>query len=650
MMSHFKYLLMAAILGLTTPVTAQINLAQYPPYMGHDLGVNYAPSKTIFKLWSPTVDGVELKVYEQGDGGEAMKKIPFVRKSSGVWEAVLVGNWLNKFYTYQGYQINIDKSKKTFNEVPDIYAKAVGVNGKRGMIADLKLTDPKGWKLDKNPFKGGLNDAIIYELHVRDATKYTSAKYKGKFLGLTELGLTNKNGQPVGIDHLKQLGITHVQLLPCFDFFTVDESIADNPQYNWGYDPLNYNAPEGNYSTDPNDGNVRIKEFKSLIQALHKNGIAVIMDVVYNHTMFANESYLNQLVPNYYYRQNEKGGFSNASACSNETASERPMMRKFILESALYWMNEYHIDGFRFDLMAIHDIETMNIIAKETRKVKPNFILLGEGWTAGASPLKDEQKALKKNAYLMNNVAVFSDDIRDALKGSVFDHKDNGFISGKLSTKMSVQFGLVGAIEHPGINYANVNYSKAAYAAQPFQMIAYNECHDNHTLWDRLLNSNPSDDEKTRKKRYALGMAAVLLSQGVPFIHAGQEMCRTKKGEENSYKSSDDINAIDWERLTAFDDMHQEIKRLIALRKNYKAFRLGDKKKVQKQVQFETAPDGIIHMLIIDGSQEIHVILNASEQSFTPANAEKWQLLHKGYGGDASSQVAALGYKIFVSK
>lgn len=605
-----------SLCGMLYTSIGQIDLSLYEPYNGNDLGVTYTPTKTTFKVWSPAMDAIELKLYSNGEGGKPFKKVNFVKKKNHLWVAEVNGNVLNMFYTYQGYM----KDGIYYNEVPDIYAKAVGVNGKRGMIVDLKKTNPAGWERDKSPFLGTLNDAIIYELHVRDATIYTKAKNKGKFLGLTETGLKNSKGSAVALDHIKQLGITHVQLLPSYDFYTVDESIKNNKQYNWGYDPLNYNTPEGNYSTNPYNGNVRITEMKKMVQTLHNNGLAVIMDVVYNHTMFTEESYFNQLVPGYYYRQNDKGKFSDASGCGNETASDRAMFRKFMVESVKYWVQEYHIDGFRFDLMAIHDIETINLIAKELRQMKPNIILLGEGWTSGASPLPDEQKALKHNAFKMDNVAVFSDDIRDAIKGSVFNHQDSGFISNKHNEKMSIQFGLVGAIQHPDIDYQKVNYSKAPYATQPFQMIAYNECHDNHTLWDRLLNSHPKDSEYMRKERYKVAMSIVLLSQGVPFVHAGQEFCRTKKGVENSYKSPDSINAMDWERLEVFKDVHTKVKDLIRIRKLHPAFRLGDAALVQKHVRFIDAPSGIIHMVIKDAPndkwKEIHVFFNATNKGY----------------------------------
>ncbi|NJN32944.1 MAG: type I pullulanase [Saprospiraceae bacterium] len=438
-------------------------------------------------------------------------------------------------------------------------------------------------------------DAVLYELHVRDATisDKTDFKNKGKFLGLAESGKILKVGKlkvSVGLDHIKELGVTHVHLLPSYDFYTVDE--VKNAQdktyrkYNWGYDPLNYNTPEGSYATDPFDGSVRVREMKEMILAMHRAGLRVVMDVVYNHTMFGEESYFHQAVPYYYHRTDGAGKLSNASACGNETASDRPMMRKFMLESLKYWVEEFHIDGFRFDLMAIHDIETMNLISNELHKIKPSILLYGEGWTAGDSPLPEPQRALKKYTFRLDKIAAFSDDLRDALKGSVFDHKDKGFVSGKTGMEESVKFGIVAATKHPEVNYQKVNYSKDAWAAEPFQCINYPECHDNHTLWDRLANSNPTDTEGDKIKMHKLAQTIVLTSQGIPFLHAGTEFLRTKKGEENSYDKPDDINQMDWARKAQYFDVFTYFKNLVALRRNHPAFRMISTEMIQQNLKF----------------------------------------------------------------
>ncbi len=592
----------------------------YPTYKGNDLGVIYSPKETSFKVWAPTASELKLTIYPDGHLSNKTQEISMTKGESGVWHHILNGDFKNKYYTYQA-KINGEWNK----EVPDIYAKAVGVNGKRGMIVDLKSTNPLGWEQDKSPAYGTMKDAILYELHVRDATIFTKSKHKGKYLGLTEPKLMNNKGQKAGLGHIIELGVTHVHLLPVYDYYTVDETIKDNPQYNWGYDPLNYNALEGNYSTNPFLGEVRIKEFKQMVQALHKNGLNVVMDVVYNHTMFGKDSYFNQLVPDYYYRQNKEGKFSDASACGNETASDRYMFRKFMIESLVHWVTEYHIDGFRFDLMAIHDIETMNEIAKTLRAIKPNIVLYGEGWTAGDSPLPESKRALKKYAYLLDDIAVFCDDIRDGAKGSVFKSDDTGFVTGKKGTEESIKFGLIGAGKHASVDYEKVNYSKAPFTKEPYQMISYTECHDNHTLWDRFVNSIPtaSEDEKVNLQMLSLGI--VLTSQGIPFIHAGQEFCRTKKGEENSYKSSNEINGINWERKSDYQKVNEFTKKLIKLRKEHPGFRLGSQSLVQKHVSFPINEDGIILMKIEnapnDPWKEIYIAYNSRKEDF---NLEKY--------------------------
>jgi pullulanase len=597
-----------------------IMIAQYNEYLiykNNDLGVTYLKTQTSFKVWSPPASGITLRIYPDGYLSKPLEVHQMTKGENGVWHFTLKGDYQGKYYTYQ---TQIDGTWK--NEVPDIYAKAVGVNGKRGMIVDFDKTSPEGWNNDISPNYGHMKDAILYELHIRDATIFTNSINKGKFLGLTDLELKNMGGQTAGLAHIKELGVTHVHLLPIYDYFTVDERIPNPTDYNWGYDPLNYNVPEGGYSTDPYNGMVRIKEFKKMVKTFHENGLNVVMDVVYNHTMFLEESNFNQLVPGYYYRQNTDGSFSNASACGNETASERYMFRKFIIESLVHWVKEYHIDGFRFDLMGIHDIETMNEIAKTLRAIKPSILLYGEGWTAADSPLPEEKRAIKKYAYKLDDIAVFGDDMRDGVKGSVFHHKDTGFVSGKKEEEESIKFGLIGAGKHTDIEYSKVNYSKLPYTSSPYQMISYTECHDNHTLWDRLLMSMPLSTETERIKMQMLSLGIVLTSQGIPFIHAGQEFCRTKNGEENSYKSPDSVNGIDWERKSQYKEVYEFTKSLIHLRKTHPAFRLGSQELVQEHVSFPYVKDGIIVMRINnapdDDWKDIYVIFNAQKSPFNP--------------------------------
>ncbi len=555
----------------------------YPVYDGPDLGLTLGPNGVQVRLWAPTADSVRFRLYEQDLGGVPFRTLDMERAESGTWTLQLPKTTMGNYYTFQ-----TKVEGEWHQEVPDPYAYAVGTNGRRGQLVDLAATNPAGWEADRRPSLAHPTDIVLYELHVRDLSTHPSSGivHKGKFLGFTEAGTKSPQGLTTGLDHLTEMGITHVHLLPAFDFRSVDETRLSEQAFNWGYDPQNYNTPEGSYATDPADGRVRIREFKQMVQALHERGIRVVMDVVYNHTGYTEESLFNQLVPGYYYRQNEDGGFSDASACGNETASERPMVRKMIVESVLFWAREYHVDGFRFDLMGIHDIETMNAVARALREVDPTIFVYGEGWTAGPTPLPDDQLALKKNTHRLDGVAAFSDDLRDGLKGSVFEHEETGFVSGKAGLEESIKFGLVASTPHPQVNYAEVNYSDTAWAAQPAQTISYVSCHDNHTLWDKLDLSRPDASANDRKKMHRLALTIVLTAQGVPFLHAGTEMLRTKYGEENSYQSPDSINQIRWGWKSEHLDMVEYVRRLIALRKAHPAFRMRTTDQIAEHLRF----------------------------------------------------------------
>lgn len=571
----------------------------YPVYEGKDLGLTYSELRSSFKVWAPSADSVMLTIYKSAFGDNPVKKVHLEKGEKGVWGTSLSGNQAGLFYTFKAYV-----NGKWNDEVPDPYVKLVGVNGRRGYIGDLLKAIPNGWAQDKRPETIPATASVIYELHVRDASIHPSSgiKFKGKFKGLTEKGSKNTFGEQTGIDHLRELGVTHVHLLPSYDFFTVDETKPDSPQYNWGYDPLNYNVTEGSYSTDAQNPYARIKEFKELIKTFHDNGLRVVMDVVYNHTMLTEHSWFNQLVPGYYYRQDEKGGFSNASACNNETASERPMMRKFMLESLEYWVKEFHVDGFRFDLMGIHDIETMNMIATSLRKIHPSILLYGEGWTAGKSPLPDDVRALKKNAHLLADIAVFSDDLRDGIKGSVFEHADRGFATGKPDMEQSVMFGIAGAVEHPQVNVNKVNYSRSFYAQSPKQVVSYCECHDNHVLWDKIRISHPKATPAEHRQMHKLALAIVLTSQGISFLHAGTEFLRSKQGIENSFQSPDSINAIDWDLKHEHKDVFDWVKGLIEMRKGHPAFQLQTGDLVRDVLSFQDTTNGLISF-VLDGQK-----------------------------------------------
>ena len=589
----------------------------YPVYKGNDLGLTYSSKSSLFRIWAPTAEKAQVIFYDAGDGGEATGSLDMNKDLSGTWNAKIAGDIKGKFYVFR-----VQIKGKWLNEVPDPYAKAVGVNGKRAMVVDLKSANPVGWEKDISPSFKNKTDAILYELQIRDASIASNSgiKNKGKYLGLTETGTKNAEGLSTGLDHIKELGVTHVHLLPCFDFYSIDESQPDKPQYNWGYDPLNYNVPDGSFSTNPYDGVTRIKEFKQMVRAFHQNGLRVIMDVVYNHTRLTEDSYFNQIVPGYYYRQTKDGKFSDATACGNETASERFMMRKFMLESVLYWVKEYHIDGFRFDLMGVHDIETMNLISKELHKIKPDILLYGEGWTAGSSPLPDSLRAIKKYAYKLDRIAVFSDDIRDGIKGSVFEHADKGFASGKPGMEESIKFGIVASCKHPQVDYTKVNYSIDPYSAQPWNTITYAECHDNHVLWDKLAISAKNATEAERKEMDKLAMSILLTSQGISFLHAGTEFLRTKKGVENSFESPDSINAIDWSLKTNNKEIFEHVKGLIKMRKGHPAFRMKSAKEIAANIQFIAPEQKGLITYIINGQKvndrwkKIFIVLNSNSK------------------------------------
>lgn len=597
---------------------AQLNkYDSYPVYTGNDLGLTYSARQSIFRIWAPTAQEAKLFLYDSSSNQE-MASFNMKKDKGGTWVLVLQGDKKDLRYSFR---VKIDNAWQ--NNITDPYIKAADVNGQHGIILDLKKTNPAGWGKDISPYFKNKTDAIIYELHIRDVSIAANSGIlnKGKFIGLIEAGTKNKDGLSTGLDHLKELGVTHIHLLPFFDFNSVDESKPGKAQYNWGYDPLNYNVPEGSYSSNANDGITRIKEFKQLVQAFHKNGLRVVMDVVYNHTALTEQSNFNQLVPGYYYRQTKDGNFSNATACGNETASERPMMRKLILESMKYWVQEYHIDGFRVDLMGVHDIETMNIVSKELHKIKPGILLYGEGWTAGASPLPDSLRAIKKNVSKLDRIAVFSDDIRDGIKGSVFEYNDKGFASGKAGMEESIKFGIVAACKHPQVNYSKVNYSKAAYAKEPYQTISYAECHDNHVLWDKLVISAKDATEAERKEMHKLALSIVLTSQGISFLHAGTEFLRSKKGVENSFNSPDSINAVDWDLKSKNKDVFDYVQYLIKMRKEHPAFRMNTAKEIAANIKFrENAEAGtvvyeIIGKTVADKWKKILVCFNGSGKS-----------------------------------
>ncbi|MDP5158939.1 MAG: type I pullulanase [Flaviramulus sp.] len=592
------------------------------------LWLNYTKEASIFKLWSPTAENVKLNLYKNGFDNNAYEIYNLSTYINNVWELKLDGDLNGVYYTYQ---IMIDN--KWLDETPGIYAQAVGVNGKRAMVLDLESTNPENWERDKGPSINKPNDAIIYELHIRDMTiqPQSGSSFPGKYLGLVETGTKGPNNVATGLDHLMELGITHVHLLPTYDHYSIDETNLETSQFNWGYDPQNYNVPEGSFSTNPYNAEVRIEEFKTMVKKFHDHGIGVILDVVYNHTGITKNSNFNLEAPDYYYRFWEDGKQSDASACGNETASEKEMMRKFIIESVSFWAEEYHLDGFRFDLMGIHDIATMNEVAEAVKKINPNIFIYGEGWTAGDSPLLIRDRALKQNITKMPQITAFNDDIRDGLKGSVFDDKSTGFVSGAKNTETSVKFGVVGAIQHPQIDYDAINYSKAPWTNEPWQSISYVSCHDNHTIYDKLKVSRKEADEATIIAMDKLANAVVMTSQGVPFIHAGAELLRTKNGEHNSYNLPDSINQMDWNWKVRHDNVFEYYKNLITLRKAHPAFRMPSAEEVRKNLTFKTIEDGMLSYEISnhangDSWKDILIVYNAKTTAYKYKLKSEWQL------------------------
>lgn len=593
-------------------------------YDGNDLGVVFRDGKTQFRTWSPLATAVYLNLYTDGEGDNLIETLPLERHMHGVWFVELLRNIDGDFYTFT-YEFDY----KTRYETIDIYAKACGVNGNRGAVLDMTKTNPYGWEKVERPKCASPCDAVIYECHVRDFSADSSSGIpywnKGKFLAFTEEGTKYENVTTC-LDHLKELGITHVHLLPVFDYATVDESKPHKAQYNWGYDPKNYNCLEGSYSTDASDPKRRINEFKQLIMALHKNGIGVIMDVVYNHTYFTEESAFHKSFPYYYHRLNKDGDFSNGSGCGNETASEHLMMRRFMINSLKYLATEYKLDGFRFDLMGLHDIETVNLIRDELNKFDPTLLMYGEGWTGGESPLPYDKLAYKFNSYSFGRVGLFNDNLRDAIKGGTFNVKDTGYVSGNRGTANILKRGIAGSVPHWQLNTAN----DACWAFEPTQTINYCEAHDNNTLWDKLAISAKDRSREDRVKMDKLAAAILMLSQGVPFIQLGQDFLRSKPrllkdGEKpndinifshDSYNAPDYTNAVKWNEKAENIDVFEYYKALIRIRKNNPLLRLSKKEDVERCLKFiDTGDENLIAYTLTDENNCLFIAFNPYDDS-----------------------------------
>lgn len=620
----------------------------YEVYTGNDLGAVYSPKMTRFKVWAPEAESVKLNLYKQGEGDNLIDQHIMKKSANGTYVFEKQGDCNGIYYTYT--VVNHGEEQ----EAVDPYTKAAGVNGQRGMVINLAKTNPQGFEMDGYRNPEHITDAIIYEGSVRDFTMDESSGvfHNGKFLGLTEANTTNHFGEATALDYISGLGVTHVQILPAFDFETVDEK-NQKAQYNWGYDPDNYNVPEGSYAVSPYDGAVRIQEMKQMVLALHSRGIGVIMDVVFNHTYRRDDSNLQKIVPGYYYRSDETG-YTNGSGCGNEVASDRPMVQKLIVDSLIYWAKEYHIDGFRFDLMGVLDIDTMNVIAERLKEIRPDIYLYGEGWNGGPSSLAEEKCAFKASAKKMPGIGMFNDDIRDTIKGSVFYDDHLGFVNGGTHLENALRYGITGAVAHPQVDYDA--YGSRPWAKEPGQSINYVSCHDNYTLWDKLSVSCPEASEEKKKAMNRLCAAIVFTSQGVPFIQAGEEFLRSKplpekKGfAENSYNMPDAVNSIKWDNIHEYPDMIAYYKGLMALRKAHPVFRMQSEAEMTQNLCFlSDTPENVVAYLLKgkgadDTPENILVIFNGNDEEILYNLPEgKWKILvdDKTAGADGKKIISA---------
>jgi pullulanase len=619
----------------------------YEVYTGNDLGAVYSPKMTRFKVWAPEAESVKLNLYKQGEGDNLIDQHIMKKSANGTYVFEKQGDCNGIYYTYT--VVNHGEEQ----EAVDPYTKAAGVNGQRGMVINLAKTNPQGFEMDGYRNPEHITDAIIYEGSVRDFTMDESSGvfHNGKFLGLTEANTTNHFGEATALDYISGLGVTHVQILPAFDFETVDEK-NQKAQYNWGYDPDNYNVPEGSYAVSPYDGAVRIQEMKQMVLALHSRGIGVIMDVVFNHTYRRDDSNLQKIVPGYYYRSDETG-YTNGSGCGNEVASDRPMVQKLIVDSLIYWAKEYHIDGFRFDLMGVLDIDTMNVIAERLKEIRPDLYLYGEGWNGGPSSLAEEKRAFKASAKKMPRIGMFNDDIRDTIKGSVFYDDHLGFVNGGTHLENALRYGITGAVAHPQVDYDA--YGSKPWAKEPGQSINYVSCHDNYTLWDKLSVSCPEASEEKKKAMNRLCAAIVFTSQGVPFIQAGEEFLRSKplpekKGfAENSYNMPDAVNSIKWDNIHEYPDMIAYYKGLMALRKAHPVFRMQSEAEMTQNLCFlSDTPENVVAYLLKgkgadDTPENILVIFNGNDKEILYNLPEgKWKILvdDKTAGADGKKNIS----------
>ena len=601
-------------------------------YEGEDLGATYSKDKTTFRVWAPTAEAVSVNLYESGDPWEKDLKeaVEMTADEKGTWVAEVTGDLAGTYYTYTAILDGLNV------EACDPYARTTGVNGKRAMVIDLDSTNPEGWNGDKNPHSGEkINDAVIYELHIRDFSVDPDGNMvnAGKYTAFTETGTKTKGGMATGVDYIKNLGVTHVHLLPFYDFGSVDENTTTTDRFNWGYDPVNYNVPEGSYSTDAHDGNVRVREAKEMVKALHDNGLSVVMDVVYNHVYSGKDFCINRLVPGYFSRINADGTYSNGSGCGNDTASERSMVRKYIVDSVCYWADEYHIDGFRFDLVGLLDVDTVNEIVSEVHKTHPDVIFYGEGWSMNTDVTKDNIiMATQQSSEKTPGFAYFNDNIRDGLKGSVFNTSETGWASGSKNAERAMTASFL----------ATETWSK-----NPSQIIQYASCHDNNTLYDRIAMARTDLDEEAWIKMSNLAATFYMTAEGVPFMQAGEEILRTKVKEDgsfdsNSYSSGDEVNSLKWETLDdpKYQENYEFYKGLIAFRKEHPLLRLTSGDEVAKRVTAVTDLDKNVLAFTMDNTdkavegetaEQIFLAFNPNDAATTITLPEgNWNVCVKG--------------------
>ena len=613
-------------------------------YSGNDLGNTFTKEKTSFRVWAPLASEVKLLTYAKAEDTNASKELDMIKSDKGTWTAEISGNQDGLIYTYKV------KNGNNWAEAVDPYVRAVTINGNKGVVVDLSTTNPKGWKPNKRVTQKSFIDNIIYELHVRDLSSFKDSGIKniGKFLGLTEKNTKGPKGTTTGLSYMKELGITHIQLLPIYDYATVDES-DPNAGFNWGYDPKNYNAVEGSYSSNAADPKARIIELKQAIQAMHDENLGVIMDVVYNHMYNADESNFNKIVPDYYFRKDANGGWANESGCGNTIASENSMARKFIVDSSAYWIKEFNLDGLRFDLMGLIDVKTMNEVRAAIDKIDKSVYIHGEGWDMG-NTLSAEEKAKQGNAGLLKGIGFFNDTIRDGIKGSVFEKAEAGWINGNFKRKLDVLRGIVGAI------YYSDSINTWGKDVEPYQSTNYAEAHDNNTLWDKLKLTNPDDSDEVRTQMSYLAATIVFTSQGIPFIQAGQEFLRSKGGDENSYKSSDEVNMLNWASKADNTEAINYYKGLMELRKAHPAFKMPTAAMIKENLKFiDKTPESVIAYTISgnangDRWNDIVVAFNADKkpQTITLPKNTKWNIVVDGKQAGVKSlkQISGDSYEL----